>query len=472
MTQPHEDMKTENEMDKREWALTGLARSLVYYQSTKSKERMPRALLRRHQFQLLQKTVAFCASTIPYYKDLFKARHLSPELGSFSDFERIPLTSKTDLRAFPVTSFLPHGRLLPDHWSSTTTGSSGIPVEIYRDSVADAWTKALLFYILNKAGVSIFDRFCRIHASLPDQPGLKGFLVRLGIKRYSSLSVNATDQEMFRDLEKINPKVIYAYPSTLVSLSAYMEKHGLRLSPKALIGTGEMLPEGWRQYIEKVFKAPLYHTYGSTEFPRVGFECKKKQGYHLFPDVVHLEIMDGQGRFVVDQEGEIVLTHLNNRSMPLLRYRVGDRGILSTDVCPCGITFPLLEKVVGRMDDFLVLPSGNKVTARFVTQLEYPEIEQYRIVQKAPDLVEVLVIPANQFNQAVIEKIRQTLQAACLNENVRINVKIVDKLPLLRNGKLQTFFREFKAKDEREEALARSGDRSEDPQSFSRVLKE
>ncbi len=453
MKQSREGVEAGKEKERREWVLKGLTRSLIYYYSTKGKERMSRSLQRQQQFQSLQEAVAFCASTVPYYKDIFKKHHLSSALASFEDFEKIPLTPKTDLRDLPAERFFPYGRSRSDHWSSTTTGSSGIPVKIYRDSVADAWTKALLFYILNKAGVGLFDRFCRIHAALPDQSSLKGFLMRLGIKRYFSLSVSASNEEMIKDLQKIDPQVIYAYPSTLIHLSVYMEKHHVRLFPKALIGTGEMLPEGWRQHIEKVFQAPLYHTYGSTEFPRVGFECQKKQGYHLFPDVVYLEILDDRGRSVVDQEGEIVLTHLNNPGMPLLRYRMGDCGILSTRSCSCGITFPLLEQVTGRMDDFLVLPSGHKVTARFVTQLEYPEIERYRVVQRAPDLVEALVVPGNHFNEAVTEKITQTLRDACLNEKVTIRIKTVNELPLSRNGKLQTFFREFKANDESEETL-------------------
>jgi phenylacetate-CoA ligase len=456
----------EKNKDRREWAVKGLVRSLLYYYATKNKERLSVARLLRHQLRLLRETVAFSASTVPYYKDLFKTHQLSSEIETFADFEKIPLTSKTDLRSFPAERFLPHGRLRPDHWPSHTTGSSGIPVGIYRDSAGDAWTKALLFYILHKAGGGLLGRFCHLCVSLPDKPALNGFLMRLGIKRYYSLSVNASDQEIVGELQKIKPEIIYAFPSTLVRLSAYMEKQGVRLSPKALIGTGEVLPDGWRQYIERIFRAPLYHTYGSTEFPRVGFECAEKRGYHLFPDVTYLEVLDEHQRAVVDQEGEIVLTHLNNHSMPLLRYRLGDRGILSTRLCPCGITFPLLEKVVGRMDDFLVLPSGHKVSARSVTRMEFSEIKQYKIIQKAPDLIEVLVIPDKQFGEAVIGKIMNVLQAACLGEKVTIRVKTADELSLSRTGKLQIVVREFKAKDESEATLSAAGNRLEPIDSF------
>src|SRR5205823_2876819 len=103
---------------------------------------------------------------------------------------------------------------------------------------------------------------------------------------------------------------------------------------------------------------------------------------------------------------------------PLIRYQIGDRGILSPRPCACGITYPLLDNVTGRCDDFLILPSGAKVSARALTHMQFEGIIQYKIVQKSPSSLQVLIIPSRSFSDQTVQEVRKVLDHAFLGESV------------------------------------------------------
>lgn len=328
-------------------------------------------------------------------------------------------------------------------WMSQTTGSSGIPITICRSPESDAWNKALLHYSLAALGIRLHHRFCQLLSMVPEKPNPPGFLATLKLKRFFPVSLKQPDEVIVKELNQIRPEVIYTFPSVFKRLAESLENSRLKFRPRWLVSQGEILPGFWRDQIQNAFQAPLYHTYGATEFPRVGFECGLRRGFHLLSDAAIVEVLDENGQPVIDREGEMVLTHLHNFCMPLIRYRIGDRGILSSRACPCGIRYPLLENVTGRMDDFLILPSGRKVSARAVTHMQFKGIMQYKIIQKSPAHFQVIVIPSVDFNEQTSEEIRRELSAGCLGEDIFIEVVRAEALPVSRSGKLQIVSREF-----------------------------
>lgn len=422
-----------------------LLKAGYYFLSIKQSECKPLSQLKSNQFKSLVQTLQFASQHIPFYQERFESQNLTIQnIKTWEDFEQLPLTSKADVRNRNVTDFLPLHFKAKGAWKSQTTGSSGIPITIYRNPETDALAKALMQYGFYQIGVRPYHRFAQLMAFLSEKPNPPGFLAKLGLRRFFGINLRLTDEEIVKQLDQIKPHVIYSFPSVLLRLSEYMEQTHHLARPRFLISQGEVLPEIWRKKIEAVFKVPLYHTYGSTEFPRIGFECRNKNGYHLIPQAAVVEVVDEKGcSLPPGQEGEIVLTHLNNYLMPLIRYRIGDWGVLSTRVCPCGMTYPLLEQVVGRMDDYLILPSGQKVSARSVTHMQFDGILQYKIVQKSPSLIEVLVIPSSAYGEETKRQIKNILKSGCLNEQIDIEVIPVESLPTNRSGKLQLVTREF-----------------------------
>src|SRR5207237_8114237 len=95
----------------------------------------------------------------------------------------------------------------------------------------------------------------------------------------------------------------------------------------------------------------------------VGWACPSGSGYRVNADSVVVEVVDRDGRpSAPGERGEVVVTALNNRTTPIVRYRIGDIGVLLVDPCPCGITLPLMGPIEGRSPDWIVGPGGRRIS--------------------------------------------------------------------------------------------------------------
>lgn len=410
----------------------------------RSKELYSNERLRDYQFHLLKKTLHFASEKIPYYREIFQKSGIhAAGIKTWEDFEKVPVLTKEDLRAHSPELFLPDGIDKKKIWKSETTGSSGIPITVYRNSGSVAWDRALIHYCFENLGIRFYHRFCQVLAHVSNKPQPLGPLAKLGFKRNFVVDLRQNDAQIALEIRKLKPDAICTYPSVFLRLAEYLKSQGMRIKTRWLIAQGEVLPEPWRATIEEAFGAPLYHTYGSTEFARVAFECREKKGYHLIPDAAVVEI-SSNGKAAADyEEGEMIVTNLNNFCFPLIRYKIGDRAIRSSKTCACGIRYPLLESITGRLDDFLVLPSGKRVSARAVTHMQFEGITQYKVIQKSPSHLQVMIVPSKSYGEKTVEDVEKILAGAFFGEPVKVEISKREKLPLSRTGKLQLVSREF-----------------------------
>lgn len=412
-----------------------LLKSAECFLEIKKKEFYSEEKLKDLQFNLLKKTLHFAFTQIHFYRKRMKefGIHID-DIRHWDDFRKIPILTKSELRSHSSQEFI-STRINPDKiWKSQTTGSSGIPITVYRNAESIAWEKAHIFYSFHTIGIKIHHKICKISASLPEKPCLPGPIEKLGFKRQYLVSLKQTDEQILGEIRKIKPHVIFTFPSVFLRLAEYLKSHKIKLDVKILVAQGEVLPESWRTVIQGAFHAPLYHTYGSTEIARIGFECREQNGYHLISDAAVLEVLN---------EDELIVTNLNNFCMPLIRYQIGDRGTISPLPCSCGIRYPKLENITGRSDDYLILPSGRKVSARAITQMEFDGILQYKVIQRSPSKLDILVIPSVQFGEKTVKEIHHVLTGAFLGEEIKIEIKPTESLPVSRTGKLQLVSREF-----------------------------
>jgi len=154
--------------------------------------------------------------------------------------------------------------------------------------------------------------------------------------------------------------VIVADPTWLVSLSEMAEKQGA-FPVKLIFAAGDRMTDVYRDYVQKIWKAPVILGYGSTEMGGgAGMECLERNGYHVDEFNLMFEILDPDP----DGYGELVVTTLARRTMPLIRYRVRDITRFLDGHCPCGTTVRRLARIRGRRDEMVVMGAGNM----------YPEI--------------------------------------------------------------------------------------------------
>ncbi|AHI29909.1 hypothetical protein AU14_01030 [Marinobacter similis] len=159
---------------------------------------------------------------------------------------------------------------------------------------------------------------------------------------------------------------------------------------------------------------------------------------HLNLPHVYVELLDTDDQPVKPGEpGKIVVTDLNNHGMPLIRYRVEDMGVYSEKSCPCGRGFPMLERLEGRVADFLKLPDGGQVAGISLverTLTRVPGVEQMQLVQDRLDRVSVNRVRGSDFTEETDALLISAMREV-FDERVALEVVDVSRIPQEPSGK-------------------------------------
>ena len=143
--------------------------------------------------------------------------------------------------------------------------------------------------------------------------------------------------------------------------------------------------------------------------------------------------------------GSIIVTNLENYVMPFIRYDLGDKILLpENNQCPCGRTLPILGKVFGRNDDFILYNERKYFWNFFYNIMEkegFPYIKKYKIVQKKEDSVEFR-IQLMQDNEETRKKCVSDLNSSFKTHFSPINISFVDKFLLQNNRKFKVIEKE------------------------------
>ncbi len=239
-----------------------------------------------------------------------------------------------------------------------------------------------------------------------------------------------------RAMERLRPALLYGYPSALHRLVRAIRAGGLRLRarPKAVVLTGEPLYVFQRQAIAETFGCPVVEEYGSGELGSVAFECPHG-ALHVTAENVYLETV------AAESGGERVLaTQLRNRLAPLVRYEIGDIGVIDAEPCGCGRGLPTL-RILGRDRDRLERAGSRSLARplveRFLGALPEALHGRVRIVHPAAGVlvVEVETAPdAAEQPDRLVRAARETFTGGW-----RIEVRPVRRFERLPSGKLPYF---------------------------------
>src|SRR6185312_3351956 len=166
--------------------------------------------------------------------------------------------------------------------------------------------------------------------------------------------------------------------------------------------------------MEDAFAAPVRATYGMSEIVAAAAQCDHG-ALHLWPDAGVVEVLDDGAAARPGATGDLVCTGLLNTGMPLIRYRVGDRGAVLADrsCCGCGRMLPVLGALDGRADDELVTRDGRRVGRLDpVFKASIPLVEA-QLIQESEEVVRLRFVPASGFSadheRELIARIRDRL---------------------------------------------------------------
>lgn len=405
-------------------------------------EREHWSLARWHAWQeeRLARVLARAAARVPYYRQQWSARQAAQwtRLSSWPMLEKEALRQRA--RDFVADDCDPN-KMYREH----TSGTSG--------KALDLWlTRATLkeWYALNDA------RWRRWYDLAPADRWaiLGGQLVAPVTARRPPFWVwNQALNQLYLSSYHLAPDLIphyldalaahrvtflLGYTSALYALAqGALAARRRDLQMKVVITNAEPVFAYQREVIAAAFQCPVRETYGMAEYVAAAGECEAGS-LHLWPEVGWVEVCDGDRPVAPGTTGELICTGLLNLDMPLIRYRVGDRGALLPDdapSCACGRTLPRLARIEGRIDDVLYTVDGRRIGRLdpiFKAQLP---VREAQIVQETLDRVRVRYVPAPEFNNAAARELIRRLQARM--GAVEVVLEEVAELPRTANGKFR-----------------------------------
>lgn len=377
-------------------------------------ETWDRDTLERHQIAYLKET-ALRAAYAPFYASLFQKNRFHPEqIHSLDDLRRIPPTTKDDLRGGYPGGFIavPEEELVRLHVSSGTTGT---PVAVYhtREDLEE-WAD-LMARCMFMVGIRPHDVFQNIAGYGLFTGGLG---IHSGAERLGCLTIPAgtgNTRRQIRLMKDFKTTAIHIIPSYALYLANALQEEGYdprALSLRIALVGAEPHTDAARRRIEELFNVRAYNSYGLSEMngPGVAFECQEQNGLHIWEDAYLVEILDPDSDDPVPdgEVGELVITTLMRRGMPLLRYRTRDLTRFLPGPCPCGRAHRRLDRIHGRTDDMIILKGVNMYPMQVEkTLMAFPEVaDNYLIVLERRGAVENMVVKVEIRPEHFVEDMR------------------------------------------------------------------
>lgn len=435
--------------------MTNYFRAFYYLNSMIKRAYWNQDRLVEYQNKRLRKIIKYAYDYVPYYHKKFRKLGIKPlDIKTKKDLNRLPIISKDEIRE-NLKEMISKKFNVNDLKMLSTSGSTGEPLILYITGAESEFRKAKHLRANISCGQKLRDRWVVITA--PHHFGEATKLQRiLGFYAPTPVSVFNDVSTQILTLERMKPDILDGYSSSLLILAKELKKGEIgTIRPRFIIGGAELIDDYSRHFVEKVLGAPFYDQYSSVELERMAWQCPVHQEYHMDVDAIINQFVDKNGDEVsTGERGEIICTSLFNYAMPFIRYAIGDVGIPSDGLCTCGRTLPLMKVVEGRRDSLLLLPDGRILTPRTFTIAMnmfkfYRYIDQFRVIQKKPDLFEFnLKMKDDGFEESImeIELLAHLKTMFKLNMNeVRFEIKFVEDIPLDRSGKLMAVVSELKS---------------------------
>jgi phenylacetate-CoA ligase len=376
------------------------------------------AELDRLRLAKLKELVTYAKVQVPAYRE--KLRQIdSGSFLSLADIRTLQTVSKQEIKE-DFARFLSLEKF-PLLTKKTTGGSTGQPVTVWKTREARASELAAMWRGYSWAGIGIGDKQARFWGVPFTRRGrLNARLIDL-IGNRRRLSAFSFDQASLAEytcrLLAFRPDYFYGYASMMCEYADYLQRGpGVRFEGlKAVISTSEVLHESQRAKLENAFGAKVYNEYGCGETGIVAQECERG-AMHVVAENMVVEILDGEEVCPPGKPGEITVTELNNRAMPLIRYRLGDFAALAAEPCPCGRTLPVLEKIYGRAYDMIRTADGRTFHGEFFMYI-FEELKRqnlgvgkFQVIQQEPSRFLVKIVPEAGYGRRTEEIIASRMR--------------------------------------------------------------
>ena len=397
--------------------------------------------LKNYQLQQLKYLLDHSYKNVSYYTKLFDKIKIKPkDIKTLQDLHYLPYLTKdivhNNTNSLKAINY-------PEHKFGylNTGGSTGKPLRVFIEK--GIWPIKMMAFgrIQNEwTGRSYFDK-CVIIQGVETPYNYQLFRRILVFSSFYILDKHLSS--ITKKIQKFKPKHIYSYPSALTNLAIYMKKNNLMLSPKprSILCFSETLYDWQRELLKEIFQCKIYQQYSLRESVAFGISCGQSDFYHMFPEFGIVELIGKDGKPVTKENkiGEIVGTGFHNYIFPLIRYRTGDLGIYTTEKCPCGRHYPLLKKIEGRLQEFVISKTQQLVPLTGIYSLVASCSSNVRECQLYQDKVGELVlniVKTQHYSKADDEIIKKSFKKRFGNQ-FNLTFCYVNQIPRTKGGKYQ-----------------------------------
>lgn len=425
------------------WNISGKA--LKYLQVLTRSDWLTTNSIEEASIQRLQRLLWHAYGRVPHYRRFFVETGMLPsDIESIRDIVKLPLLSKDDVKNSLYFDLFAAGMDRKRLHRISTSGSTGTPFTTYAD-----WNQldirfATTLRAQQMTGWRFGDRQMRLwhqNLGLRKSEELRERL-NAWISRRTFIPAFELDEkkivELVRLIEKERPVLIDGYAESFNYLSQAIGENSLQHSPRAIIASAQMLTKKTREDIESKFKTKVFDKYGSREFSGIAYECDFRDGHHVQWESYIVEILKDGKPAKPGEIGEVVVTDLNNYSVPLIRYRIGDLAeAVEPERCGCGRSSAKIGAIVGRTQALVFVSGATWLPGTFFGHFfkEYDSIvSQFQVVQDSREGFTLKIVRGAHWSPVSWESCMGQLRQY-VGEESRVSVEFVDQIPLLRTGK-------------------------------------
>ncbi len=417
--------------------------------------------IEKKQYAQASRLLAHAQQTVSHYANV--SGHINPhdvdslKAGRWLDIpvlERGTVNSLGDQllsRNIPLS----HGSLDPIY----TSGTTGKPVRVVRTAYALTYWSAfttrdhiwhnrnikgsLAAIRSSEQGFAVFPKGLH-HAAWGSKNGV--------FKTGPSLSLNVNTQipQMADWISRNQPDHILSMPNIIKRLAPYCIENGITFENlKEVQVISEICGDLLREQVFEAWSVPLHDSYTSREVGYMALQCPVNNHYHIQSEGVLLEVLNEDGQPCKPGEiGRVVVTTLQNYAMPLIRYPVGDYAEMGAP-CDCGRGMPVLNRILGRQQDILVLPTGEQRWTLLGSPdvrhfMEMAPITQYQLAHVATEKLDVRLVVKRALTAEEEGNITKWVQKK-LGYPFEVRFVYFNKFPLEKSGKFKDFVVEFEA---------------------------
>ncbi len=399
-----------------------------------------------YQNEKIRDLMNYVYTYVPYYTELFKKLKLHPTyFKTVDDLQKLPVMSKETVRDN-------QDRLLSTEFrkmslqKSTTGGTTGSKLEIYRPYSAVSYQWAVWWRHRNRYGIHPGDK----HANFTTKNVAPTTQKKPPFWRWSYLQnqlligmnqiTTAKTPAIIEYIDKQKVKYFNGPPSILYSLAAIGLEQGIELQnkPEFVFYGAENMQEYQRRVIEKFTGAPISDQYGAAEGVANISRCEHFK-YHEDFEFGVIEYVNP----FTDHDGrtshELICTGLSNRAFPLIRYKIGDRAVVmdkNEPPCPCGRESRRIDSIIGRVEDYITTPEGHKIMALPVIYSKLSTIKEVQALQYDPGELLLKMVVRDNYSVRDEEFLKRQFKEL-ISPTLKLKIEYVSEIEREKNGKFR-----------------------------------